>query len=208
MHRTKFLFFVLLAFYACGAVFAQDEYLKNWDTVNQKLDYYNKKQTSVLYADFGKASDVTDEQCVYFSSDSTASITFEIKKDKIAGYSYSGPYTKVCSIIPKLAHLELTKIQSAAECWLGYSPDLLKETLPKNFIFSSTDKVIKVGPSASECIEFNVGTSSETTPSGATAPSKSYIKSVKVTGTYKVLKDYLYPLPESSESVKKIRRKN
>ena len=191
--------------------------LKNWDTVNKKLNYYIKKSADEVFADFGNEYELFENDHTFTASieDDIASITFVIKKEKVSDYYYSGSYKHICMWLDTIPKLKNSEIQTAAECWLGYSPDLLKESFD-SLVYSSTDKLIRVGPSENNCIEYTVAAYTQAAPTNSTGTkvtvsspgAKLYIKKVEVNGTYAVLKDYLVPLPKDSIPVKKVKQKN
>lgn len=215
MNKHAVIFYVLIAmlqlyFTSCLSnrfASAPDALLKNWDTVNMVLESYCGNSFDVLTADFGSDYLEGEEFCVFHTDSQESSITFFVKKGKVKGYSYEGSYADILTFLDKKSKYKNPDIQIASNAWIGFSPDLLKETFD-SFVVSSTDKVIIVGPSESVCVEFTVATYSASGANATSTEEKRYVKKAKVKGTYAELKDYIVKVPDGSVQVKKIKQKN
>lgn len=196
------LFLIVLFLVAPFSVFSQDDgYFRNWDTVEKALDYYKKNLFDEVVADFGDNYTSIDDSCIYYSPSGESSIIFSVKKNKVKGVAYKGSYADILSYLDTIPKLKVSEIVMAAECWIGFPVDLLKETYG-DLICSSTEKFIRVGPSDKSFIEF---TTSIPASGQSGVPSSSGVKKirkVKISGTYDELKDYVLCVPEDSVSVK------
>ncbi|HAZ97165.1 hypothetical protein [uncultured Treponema sp.] len=183
-------------------VFSQDNgYFRNWDTVEKALDYYKKNSFDEVVADFGDNYTSIDDSCIYYSPSGESSIIFSVKKNKVKGVAYKGSYADILSYLDTIPKLKVSEIVMAAECWIGFPVDLLKETYG-DLIYSSTEKFIRVGPSDESFIEF---TTSIPASGQSGVPSSSGVKKirkVKISGTYDELKDYVLCVPKDSVSIK------
>lgn len=182
---------------------------KNWDTVNRTLDFYKKKSIDEIMADFGDNYEPSENTYRFFSPTEESSVTFVVKKDKVKSYSYDGLYSDILLYLENLPSMKESELQTAANMWLGFSPDLLKNTFG-TLICKSTDKIIYAGASESVCVEFSIKLYSQPdgTTSASTSEKKYYISKAIVKGSYDELKDYLVPVPKDSVQVKKIKQKN
>ena len=115
--------------------------------------------------------------------------------------SYKGSYADLLSYLETIPKLKVSEIVTAAECWIGFSADLLKETYG-DLICSSTDKFIRVGPSEESFLEFTISTSASGQSGVPSSGGVKKIGKVKVSGTYDELKDYVLCVPKDSISVK------
>lgn len=184
------------------SVFSQDDgYFRNWDTIEKALDYYKKNSFDEVVADFGDNYTSIDDSCIYYSPSGESSITFSVKKNKVKEVSYKGSYADLLSYLETIPKLKVSEIVTAAECWIGFSADLLKETYG-DLICSSTDKFIRVGPSEESFLEFTISTSASGQSGVPSSGGVKKIGKVKVSGTYDELKDYVLCVPKDSISVK------
>lgn len=197
-----YLFLIVLFLVAPFSVFSQDDgYFRNWDTVEKALDYYKKNSFDEVVTDFGDNYTSVDDSCIYYSPSGESSITFSVKKNKVKGVAYKGSYADILSYLDTIPKLKVSEIVMAAECWIGFPVDLLKETYG-DLIYSSTEKFIRVGPSDESFIEF---TTSIPASGQSGVPSSSGVKKirkVKISGTYDELKDYVLCVPKDSVSIK------
>lgn len=203
----------ILFFQACSSAnkYASEdgELLKNWDTVNRKLEFYSGKAVAEVLNDFGKKYEVEKDEYTFYSPlkilDKRTCIVFIVKRNKVKDFYYKGSYTDIYDWLESISRLKDCEIKNMAEAWLGYSPDLLRETF-SSLICKCSDKSICAGPSESVCIEFVPASYSMSASKDKN--SKAYIKKVNVKGSWEKLKDYVVSVPEGSKPVKTIKQKN
>ena len=196
------LFLIFLFLIVPCNVFSQDNgYFRNWDTVEKALDYYKKNSFDNVVADFGNNYTSIDDSCIYYSPSGESSITFFVKKNKVKEFSYKGLYADILSYLDTIPKLKVSEIVTAAECWIGFSADLLKETYG-DLICSSTDKFIRVGPSDESFVEFTISIPASGQSGVSSSGGVKKVRKVKVLGTYDELKDYVLCVPKDSVSVK------
>lgn len=189
-----FLLFVL------NFAFAKEEGLiRNWNTIDMALEYYNDKSIDEVIADFGKNYVEGKEEYSFFSPSEESSITFSVKKGKIKKFSYQGSYSDIISFLNSNPKLKIWEIKSAASNWIGVSPETIKEAFGKS-VLQSSEKSILVGPSQSAFVEFKISSLYNDT-------SPQYVKSVEVKGSYDELKDYIVTVPKDTVFVEKRRGK-
>ena len=196
------LFLIFLFLIVPCSVFSQDDgYFRNWDTIEKALDYYKKNSFDNVVADFGDNYTSIDDSCIYYSPSGESSITFFVKKNKVKEVSYKGSYADILSYLDTIPKLKVSEIVTAAECWIGFSADLLKETYG-DLIYSSTDKFIRAGPSDESFVEFTISIPASGQPGVSSSGGVKKVRKVKISGTYDELKDYVLCVPKDSVSVK------
>lgn len=196
------LFLIALFMIMPCSVFSQDDgYFRNWDTIEKALDYYKKNSFDEVIADFGDNYTSIDDSCIYYSPSGESSITFSVKKNKVKEVSYKGSYADLLYYLETIPKLKISEIVMAAECWIGFSADLLKETYG-DLICSSTDKFIRVGPSEESFVEFTISIPASGQSGVSSSGGVKKVRKVKISGTYDELKDYVLCVPKDSVSVK------
>lgn len=199
--------FVLFLFASNSASAKEEWLLKNWDTVNMALEYYDNKTIDEAMADFGNNYTEGEDECVFFSPSGESSITFSLKKRKIKGFSYQGSYSEIASILNSIPKLKVWEIKAAANNWIGVSPETIKEVFSKSLL-PSYEKAIFVGHSLSNAsVEFRIASLDSSAPQTGGSP-KRYVKSVEVRGTYDALKDCFVCVPMDTVFIKKSKGKN
>lgn len=176
--------------------------LKNWDTVNKTLDQYVKKSVNIVYADFGDDYTQTEEGILFYTPSGDSSIKFSVKKDKITDFSYDGIYSDLTKYLEGISSFKNAELQMACEAWLGFSPDLLRETFG-SLVLDVSDKNIRVGHTTSAFIDFNIATVESGQPGTSSGPAKRYIKKVFINGSYDDLKNCILKVPTDSIQIKK-----
>lgn len=193
----SFLFLIV----PCSVFSQNDGYFRNWDTIEKALDYYKKNSFDNVVADFGDNYTSIDDSCIYYSPSGESSITFFVKKNKVKEVSYKGSYADILSYLDTIPKLKVSEIVTAAECWIGFSADLLKETYG-DLICSSTDKFIRAGPSDESFVEFTISIPASGQSGVSSSGGVKKVRKVKISGTYDELKDYVLCVPKDSVSVK------
>ena len=176
--------------------------LKNWDMVARTLDKYNGKSFDYVSGVFGENYIQEGDNFVFYSPTEESWVIFLIKNDKVRKNSYGGSYADIQTYLDSVEEFKNSELEIAANAWLGFSSDLLKETFG-NLVLKTSDKSIFVGPSESTFIEFDIASYSPSSSAG-----KPYIKKTCVKGSYEELKDYLIKVPAGSIPVRKIKQKN